>query len=169
MSEFPANPQRLDPYKNFKFRVMWDGKYVAGVSKVSALRRSTEVIAHREGADPSQQHLSPGLTSYAPIVLERGRSQDPSFEAWANKVWQLHAGAGNEVGLKDFRKDVIIDFLNEAGQLVMRFLVYRCWPSEYMALPDLDAGANAIAIESLTVQHEGWARDQSVTEPVEPT
>ena len=168
MAEFPVNPQRLDPYKNFKFRVMWDGQYVAGVSKVSALRRSTEVIAHREGADPSLAHLSPGLTSYAPIVLERGLTQDPAFEAWANKVWQLHAGAGSEVGLKDFRKDIIIDLFNEAGQLVKRFWVYRCWPSDYMALPDLDAGANAVAIECLTLQNEGWMRDQAVVEPLEP-
>ncbi len=44
MVEFPVNPTRFDPYKNFKFRIKWDGAYIAGVSKVSALKRTTEVI-----------------------------------------------------------------------------------------------------------------------------
>lgn len=168
MAEFPVNPTRVDPYKNFKFRVKWDGKYVAGISKVTSLSRTTEVVAHREGGAPSINHLSPGQTSYAPIVLERGRTQDTAFEDWANKVWRLGAGLGVEVGLADFRKDIVIELLNEAGQLVMAFKVYRCWPSEYAALPDLDAGANAVLIEHIKLENEGWERDTSIPEPKEP-
>src|ERR1700690_4499534 len=115
MTEFPVNPTRFDPYKQFKFRVKWDGSYVAGVDKVSALRRTTEVVPHREGGDPSLQRRSPGQTSYEPIVLSRGRTQDPEFEQWANKVWMLGATLGSEVALKEFRKDIIIDLYNEAG------------------------------------------------------
>jgi phage tail-like protein len=170
MAEFTVNAQRVDSCKNFKFRVKWDGRYVAGVSKISALRRTTQVVDHREGRDPSHSHRSPGETSYAPIVLERGRTHDAEFENWANKTWSLGAGPGAEVSLASFRKDIYIELHNEAGQLVMAFKVYRCWPSEYVALSDLNANGEAsVAIESLTLQTEGWERDTTVTEPTEPS
>ena len=169
MAQFTVNPKRFDPYKNFKFRVKWDGRYVAGVSKVSGLRRTTEVIRHREGGDPSTTRKSPGLTEFASITLERGVTHDPEFENWANKVLSLGAGLGAEVSLKDFRKDIVLELYNEAGQLVLAYKVYRCWVSEYEILPDLDANANAIAIEHITLENEGWERDQSVMEPVEPS
>jgi phage tail-like protein len=169
MAEFTVNPQRFDPYKNFKFRVKWDGRYVAGVSKITGLRRSTEVIRHREGGDPSSSRKSPGLTEFAPITLERGITHDQEFEKWANKVWNFGAGLGSEVSLKNFRKDIVLELYNEAGQLVLAYKVYRCWISEYEILPDLDANANAVAIEHITLQNEGWERDTSVTEPVEPS
>ena len=168
MAEFPVNPQRFDPYKNFKFRVKWDGKYVAAVSKISGLKRTTEVVEHREGGDPSTSRKSPGLTKFDPIILERGLTQDHAFEQWANQVWQLGAALGSEVALKEFRKDIIIELYNEAGQLVYAFKVFRCWPSEFQALPDLNAEAGSVAIEHLKLENEGWERDTSVTEPVEP-
>jgi phage tail-like protein len=168
MAEFPVNPHRFDPYPDFKFRVKWDGRYVAGVSKISALRRSTEVIEHREGGDPSIERKSPGRTRYDPITLERGVTQDAEFEAWANKVWTLNNGLGTEVSLKDFRKDIIIELYNEAGQVVIAYKVYRCWPSAFQALPELDANAGAVAIQTLTLEHEGWERDRDVAEPAEP-
>lgn len=168
MAQFTVNPQRFDPYKNFKFRVKWDGRYVAGVSKVSALKRSTEVVEHREGGDPSLTRKSPGRTKYEPITLERGVTHDIDFEQWANKVWNFESGLGAEVSLADFRKDVIIDVFNEAGQIVLSYRVFRCWASEYQALPDLDANANAVAIQTLKLENEGWERDYDVTEPAEP-
>jgi len=168
MAEFPVNPKRLDPYKNFKFRVKWDGRYVAGVSKVSALHRSTEVIESREGGDPSTSHKSPGRTQYDSITLERGLTEDPAFEDWANLVWKLGAGLGSEVQLNEFRKDIRIELYNEAGQLVRAYLVHRCWPTVYQALPMLEANANAVAIETLVLANEGWERDTTVVEPVQP-
>ncbi|WP_026441461.1 phage tail protein [Pseudacidobacterium ailaaui] len=169
MAEFVVNAQRFDPYKNFKFRVKWDGQYVAGISKVSSLKRTTEVVKHREGGDPSTSRKSPGRTEYDAITLERGVTHDPAFEAWAAKVWQLGAGLGSEVSLKDFRKDLILDVYNEAGQLAMSYKIYRAWVSEYQALPDLDANANAVAIQHIKLENEGWERDTSVTEPTEPS
>ena len=169
MAQFSVNPQRFDPYKNFKFKVKWDGRYVAGVSKVGMLKRTTEVVKHREGGDPSTTRKSPGRTEYDAITLERGVTHDPEFENWANKVWNLGSGLGSEVSLQDFRKDVIIELYNEAGQKVIAYNVFRCWVSEYQALPDLDANANAIAIEHIKLENEGWERDTSVTEPEEPT
>ena len=169
MAEFSVNPTRFDPYKNFKFRIKWDGRYVAGISRISGLRRSTEVIQHREGGEPSSSRKSPGLTEFAPITLERGGTHDPEFENWAYKVWSLGAGRGAEVSLKDFRKDIGLELYNEAGQLVLAYKIYRCWISEYEILPDLDANANAIAIERIKLENEGWERDQSVTEPAEPS
>jgi phage tail-like protein len=168
MPEFSVNPTRFDPYKNFKFRLKWDGRYIAGVSKVSGLKRTTEVVVHREGGDPSTSRKSPGQTDFAPITLERGLTHDTDFEAWANKVWQVNSGAGTEVALADFRKDLILEFFNEAGQLVLAYKIYRAWVSEYQALPELDSDANAVAIESIVLQNEGWERDLSVAEPVEP-
>ena len=169
MAQFSVNAQRFDPYKNFKFRVKWDGKVVAGVSKISALRRTTEVVEHREGGDPSSERKSPGRTSFEPITLERGVTHDPAFEDWANLVWRLGAGLGGEVALASFRKDVVIELLNEAGQVVQAYRVFRCWVSQYQALPDLDADSAATAIQSITLQNEGWERDTSVVEPKEPS
>ena len=169
MAQFSVNSERFDPYKNFKFRVRWDGRHVAGVSKVSALSRTTEVVEHREGGAPSTVRKSPGQTKFEAITLERGVTHDTEFEKWANKVWNLGSGLGAEVSLKDFRKDIIIEVYNEAGQLAVSYNVVRCWPSEYQAIPELDASANAVAIQTLKLEHEGWERDQAVTEPTEPT
>jgi phage tail-like protein len=168
MAQFTVNPQRFDPYKNFKFRVKWDGREVAGISRISALRRATDVVEHREGGDPNISHRSPGRTSYEPITLERGITHDTDFEAWANLVWHLGAGRGDEVALAKFRKDIVIELYNEAGQVVLAYKVFRCWVSAYQALPNLDANESATAIQSITLQHEGWERDTSVPEPVEP-
>jgi phage tail-like protein len=165
--EHPVNTHRHDPYKGFKFRVRWDGKYVAGVSKVGALKRTTEVVEHREGGDPSTSRKSPGRTKYEAIMLERGVTHDKEFEQWANKVWNYGAGLGAEVSLKDFRKEIIIEMYNEAGQLVIAYKVYNCWVSEFQALPDLDANANAVAIQSIKLENEGWERDYEVVEPPE--
>ncbi len=169
MAKFTVNAQRFDPYKNFKFRVKWDGRYVAGISKVSALKRTTEVVEHREGGDPSSSRRSPGRSKYEAITLERGVTHDKDFEQWANKVWNYGSGLGAEVSLKDFRKDIIIEVYNEAGQLAIAYKVYRCWVSEWQALPDLDANANAVAIQTIKLENEGWERDYSVAEPSEPT
>src|SRR5215469_8312659 len=133
MAEFTVNAQRFDPYKNFKFRLKWDGRYVAGASKVSALKRTTEVVKHRAGGDPSTSRKQPGRTEFEAITLERGVTQDLEFEAWAAKVWQIRAGLGAEVSLKDFRKDVILDLFNEAGQKVLSYKIYNAWVSEYQA------------------------------------
>jgi phage tail-like protein len=169
MAQFSVNAQRFDPYKNFKFRVKWDGKYVAGVSKVGMLKRTTEVVKHREGGDPSSSRKSPGRTEYEAITLERGVTHDKEFEQWANKVWNFGSGLGAEVSLADFRKDIIIELYNEAGQLAIAYKVFRAWVSEFQSLPDLDANANAVAIQHIKLENEGWERDNEVNEPSEPT
>jgi phage tail-like protein len=169
MPQFSVNATRFDPYKNFKFRVKWDGRYVAGVSKISQLTRRTDVIRHREGGDPSSSRKSPGRTEYEPITLERGVTHDKEFEQWANKVWNYGSGLGAEVSLKDFRKNIIIELYNEAGQLVIAYKIYRCWVSEYEALPILNANEPAVAIQKITLVNEGWERDTEVNEPQEPT
>lgn len=171
-TQFKVNASRLDPYKTFKFRIMWDGKYVAGVSKIGALTRTTEVTSHREGGSPSNKHKSPGQTDYAAITLERGVTHDEEFETWANKVWNYGNSPqdGQEIALKDFRKDLIIELYNEAGQKVIAYKVYRCWVSEYTAMPELDANAgNTVAIQTLKLENEGWERDVDVQEPEEPS
>jgi phage tail-like protein len=165
--EFAVNPHRFDPYKNFKFRLKWDGRYVAGVSKMTALKRTTEVVRHRSGGDPSSSRKSPGRTEFEPITLEQGVSHDREFELWALKVWNFNA-LGSEVSLKDFRKDISIEVYNEAGQKVLAYNVFRCWVSEWQSLPDMDANANAVAIRTLKLENEGWARDVDVAEPTEP-
>ena len=165
MAQFSVNTHRFDPYKNFKFRIKWDGKYVAGVSKISALKRSTEVVTHREGGDPSYSRVSPASTKHEPITLERGVTHDLEFENWANKVYNTNGDAA--ISLKDFRKDLIIELLNEQGVVAKAYKVFRCWVSEYTTLPELDASANTVAIESMILQNEGWERDIEVPEPAE--
>lgn len=167
MAQFTVNPTRYDPYKNFKFRIKFDGRYVAGLSKMGPLKRTTEVVKHREGGDPSTSRKSPGRSDYESITLERGVTHDTEFEDWANKVWGYGAKPGGEVSLQDFRREVYIEVLNEAGQIVLGYKVHRCWVSEYQALPEFDANANAVAIEHLKIEHEGWERDRDVREPTE--
>jgi phage tail-like protein len=164
MAQFSVNTHRFDPYKNFKFRIKWDGRYVAGVSKISTLKRSTEPVTHREGGDPSTSRVSPSTWSFEPITVDRGVTHDPEFEEWAKKVWDY---SNPLTPLKDFRKDLIIELLNEQGSVAKAYKVYRCWVSEYTAIPELDASGNAVAIESMVLQNEGWERDLEVPEPQE--
>lgn len=169
MVQFAVNTHRFNPYLDFKFRVKWDNQYVLGVSKCSMLKRTTEVIKHREGGDPSTSRKSPGRTEYEAITLERGVTHDVEFERWANKVWNFGAGLGAESSLVDFRKDMTLEVYNEAGQLVIAYNIFRCWVSEYQALPDLDANSNAVAIQTIKLDNEGWERDYAVSEPTEPS
>ena len=162
---FVANTHRFDPYKNFKFRVKWDGRYVLGVAKVGALKRSIETVTHREGGDPSRQRIMPAGAKFEPITLERGVTHDAEFEKWAQLAW--HPDGDSDTSLRHFRKDITIELLNEQGQLAKAYNVYRCWVSEYQALPELDANGNAVAIEMIKLENEGWRRDESVPEPTE--
>ena len=169
MAQFSVNAQRFDPYKNFKFRVKWDGRYVAGVSKVGALKRTTEVVKHREGGDPTSSRSRPAAPS-----TRRSRSSAASRTTSSSSSGRTRSGTSARASaprssLKDFRKDIIIEVYNEAGQLALAYKVYRCWVSEYQALPDLDANANAVAIQHIKLENEGWERDYEVPEPTEPT
>ena len=165
MARFSVNTHRFDPYRNFKFRVKVDNQYVAGLSKCTGLKRSTEVTQWREGGDPSTSRQLPGKTKYDAVTLEAGLTHDLTFESWANLVHNFQGDAA--MSLRNFRKDIIIDVYNEAGQKVHSYKLFRCWVSEYQALPDLDASANAVAIQHIKLENEGWERDASVTEPVE--
>lgn len=165
MAKFSVNTHRVEPYKGYRFRLKWDGRYVAGVSKCSALKRTVEVIKHREGAAPLTTYHMPGQTSFEPITLERGVTHDDEFEKWANTVYDTNAAG--EMSLKQFRKEIIIELLNENGAVAKAYKVHRCWVSEYQALPELDANANAVAIEMMKLENEGWERDLDVPEPVE--
>ena len=162
---FPANAHRHDPYRNFKFQVVIDGRPVAGISKVSALVRRTEVVEWRAGGDPTQVRKMPGRTTHDPIVLEQGLSHDPVFEEWANLVFSP-AGSG-AMSLKNFRKDIVINVLNLQGTVAISYRVFRAWVSEYQALPDLESDNAAVAIQRIVLEHEGWERDRDVTEPSE--
>jgi phage tail-like protein len=155
MPKISAKAQRFDPYKTFRFRVRWEGRLVAGFARVSSLERANEVVKHREGGNPSTTQKSPGRTKFEAITLERGVTHDAKFEKWANSGSGLRADAP----LKGFQKDVILEQYNEAGQLTSAYRVLRCWVSEFQATPDLDANANAVAIEHLKLENEGWKRD----------
>ncbi|HEY9029082.1 MAG TPA: phage tail protein [Burkholderiaceae bacterium] len=165
MTQFVVNSYRFDPYKNMRFRVKWDGRYVAGVSKVSALKRSIEVATHRDGGFVGAPTQSPTVAKFEPITLERGVTHDPEFENWANNVYDVEGGA--VLTLKNFRKDIIVELLNEQGVVAKAYKVFRCWVSEYQALPELDANGHAVAFEHIVLQNEGWVRDVDVTEPVQ--
>lgn len=168
---FRVNADRYDPYKCYRFKVRIEGHDVMACNKVSPLRRVTQVVETRDGGESGVIRKSPGLTSYEPIILEVGVTHDPTFEQWANKVWNnsLAGRPYDNVSLNDFRKDIRIELYNEAGQLAIAYNVYRCWPSEYQALPQLDSASSEVAIAMLTLQNEGWERDPANVEPTEPS
>ncbi len=163
MPQFTVNATRADPYKAYMFRVKWDNQYVAGLSKMSALKRSTAPVVHREGGDPSTDRKSPGKTTYDAVTLERGVTHDTAFEEWASLVHSLES----PISLKNFRKDIVVDVFNESGQKVLSYQLLRCWVSEYQPLPALDAGSASVAIQTLKLEIEGFTRDKAVAEPTE--
>jgi phage tail-like protein len=165
MAQFTVNTHRFDPYRNFKFRIKWDNQYVAGLSKCSALKKTTEMVEWRDGGDPSTSRKLPGKTTYDAITLEAGITHDTTFEDWATLVNNFQGDAA--MSLRNFRKDVTIDVFNLAGQKVLSYNVFRCWVSEYQALPELDASGNAVMIQTIKLENEGWERDTSVLEPTE--
>jgi len=163
---FPVNAHRHDPYRTFKFQVLIDGNPVAGLKKMGALKKSTEAVDWRTGGDPTHVRKLPGKTTYDPITLEQGLTHDSGFERWANLINNIQGDAG--MSLKNYRKDIVINVLNLQGQVAISYRVYRAWVSEYQALPELDAGTtNAVGIQTIKLEHEGWDRDTSVSEPVE--
>ena len=162
---FPANAHRHDPYRNFKFQVLIDGQPVAGLKKVSALIKRTEVVEWRTGGDPTHTRKIPGRTFYEPITLEQGLTHDPVFEQWANLVNNLDGDSA--MSLVNFRKDIIINVLNLQGSVAISYIVRRAWVSEYQALPDLDAEDCVTGIQRIVLQHEGWERDEATAEPTE--
>ena len=168
-TSLPTSP--VNPFLTYNFLVKWDNAYVAAVNHVSGLTKRTAVVPFRAGGQPQTTFKIPGQTDYQPIVLSRGITTDPAFEQWANKMWYFPntSQLGNEVSLADFRKNIQLELYNQAGQLVIRYNIYNCWPSEYTAMPELDSGANAVALASLTLENEGWDRDTSVTQPTLPS
>lgn len=163
---FSVNAHRYDPYRTFLFQIVIDGKPVAGLKKMSALKKTTEAVKWRSAGDPAHERVLPGGTSYEAITLEQGLTHDPVFEQWANLVNNIQGSAA--MSLKNFRKDIVVNVMNLQGQIAISYKVYRAWVSEYQALPELDAGSmNAVGIQTLILQHEGWERDTSVTEPTE--
>ncbi|MDB4927866.1 MAG: hypothetical protein JWM10_350 [Myxococcaceae bacterium] len=163
--KFSVNTHRSDPYKNFKFRVLIDGRPVAGLSKMSALKKTTEAIEWREAGDPSIVRKLPGRSKFEAITLDAGLTYDTTFEEWANLVNNIEGDAA--MSLARYRKDIAIEVLNLQGNPVMRFKVQRAWVSEFQASPEMDANANAVAITTIKIEHEGFARDPTLAERAE--
>ena len=157
------NSQRFDPYKNFKFRVRLDGRVVAGFGRVGALKRTKGLVEHHEIGDPSTSRQSPGRTKFDAITLERGVTHDPEFVNWASTAWSSESRLDAETPAEGIRKNIVIEILNEEGQLALAYELFRCWVSDFQAAPDLDTGANAVAIETIKLENEGWERDLDVT------
>jgi len=165
MAEFTKNAHRIDPYKTYKFRIVWDGKTVLGVNKVGPLKRTTNVVPYRSGGENSVEHKSPGRTTYDGLTLERGITHDTEFEAWANKV---HPYAGDvAMDLANYKKELTLEVMNEKGHVALRYYLHDCWVSDYTAVPALDASANAVGIESMKIELNGWERDVATQEPDE--
>lgn len=163
---FTVNAHRHDPYRTFKFQVLIDGRPVAGLRKMGALKKKTEPVKWRTAGDPAHERIMPGGTSYEPVTLEQGLTHDPVFENWASLVNNIQGDAA--MSLKNFRKDIVINVLNLQGQVALSYKLNRAWVSDFQALPDCDAGAmNTVGIQTITLQHEGWERDTSVPEPAE--
>jgi phage tail-like protein len=167
MARLTPSTNRFDPYRNYRFKVKWDNIYVAGLSKMGPLKRSTEMVEWREAGENIISRKLPGKSKFEGVTLEAGVTLDTSFAEWAELVNDFTSHS--LVNLKDFRKNITVDVFNESGLKVVAYNLHRCWPSEYQAMPDLDAGANAVAITTLKLELEWWERDTSVTEAVGPT
>jgi phage tail-like protein len=165
MPMFNVNAHRIDPYKNFRFRVTWDGRTVAALSKMSAVKKMTEAIEWRAAADGGIVRKLPGRTKFEPITFEAGLTHDRQFLDWANQVNNPAGEAANS--LLQYRKTVRVEVLNMQGNPAMAFNLIRAWASEFQALPELDANANAVAIQSLKIEYENFILDDAVTEPAE--
>lgn len=165
MPGFIKNAKRLEPYKNYKFRLLHNNKVVFGVSKVGALKRTTEVVKHRSGGQNSFDYKSWGRTTFDGIMLERGVTHDHEFETWANMVASWAGDASSN--LAEYKRELTLEFLNERGQPAIRYFLHGCWVSEYTAIPELDANGNSVAIESLKIELDGWSRDPQTVEPDE--
>jgi phage tail-like protein len=161
-----ASTNRFDPYRTFRFRVKWDNQYVAGLTKMGALKRTTEMVEYHEAGVNITGHKLPGKTTYTAVTLEAGVTYDTAFEDWANLVNDFASHSITSLG--EFRKNITLDVFNEAGQKALSYNLYRCWVSEYQALPDLDAGANAVAITTIKLEYEWFERDLAVTEAQGP-
>lgn len=163
---FPVNTHRSDPYRTFMFQVLIDGQPVAGLKKMGMLKKTTEAVKWRSAGDPAHERVMPGGTSYEAVILEQGLTHDPVFETWANLVNNVQGNAA--MSLVSFRKDVVLNVLNLQGLVAISYKLYRAWVSEYQALPEFDAGTmNAVGIQTITLQNEGWERDVAVAEPTE--
>ncbi len=164
---FPANAHRYDPYRTFKFQVVIAGQVVAGLSKMGALKRTTEAVKWRSAGDPSYQRIMPGGSSFEAVSLEQGLTHDTGFEQWANSVNNVQDGDAG-MSLLNYRRDVVINVLNLQGTPAISYQLRRAWVSEFQALPEFDANnMNTVGIQMITLQHEGFVRDQAVAEPVE--
>jgi len=166
MARMTAQTDRFDPLRTFRFKVKWDGQYVAGLTKMGALKRTTEMVEFREAGENITSRKLPGKTSFQAVTLEAGLTYDTAFEDWANLVNDFASHSITSLG--DFRKNITIDVFNEAGQKAISYNLYRCWVSEYQALPDLDAGANAVAIRTIKLEFEWFERDLDVVEAAGP-
>lgn len=163
---FPVNTHRYDPYRTFKFQVIIDGQVVAGLSKMSALKRSTDVVDWRTAGDPSRVRKLPGGTKYDAITLEQGLTHDPVFERWANLVNNIEGDGA--VSLLNYRRNIVVNVLNLQGSVALSYKIFRAWVSEFQALPDLNATSmNTVGIQTIKLENEGWQRDVAVPEPTE--
>jgi phage tail-like protein len=166
MARMTAQTNRFDPYRNFRFRVKWDGQYVAGMTKMGALKRTTEMVEFREAGENIVSRKLPGKSSYQAVSLEAGITYDTAFEDWANLVNDFASHSITNLG--EFRKNITLDIFNEAGVKALSYNLYRAWVSEYQALPDLDSSANAVAITTIKLEYEWFERDEAVVEAVGP-
>jgi len=169
MAQFSVNTSRLDPYKNFQFRIKWDGRYVAGVSSVRGLKQATEAVTRREGGVPGSDRKSPRRAQFEAVTLEHGVTHDPKFAAWASEARKLGKDVGVVTSIPDYRKDIIIEIFNDGGQKALSYRVFRCWVSEFQAQPAPPAHTNAVTIQTLKLENEGRKRDPDVTAPSEPS
>jgi phage tail-like protein len=164
---FPVNAHRHDPYRTFKFQVLLGGVTVAGLSKMGAIKRTTEAVKWRSAGDVSSQRVMPGGSTWEPVSLEQGLSHDPVFEEWANQVNNVVDGDAG-MSLLNYRRDVVINVMNLQGVPVISYVLRRAWVSEFQALPEFDANnMNTVGIQSIIMQHEGAFRDTAVVEPAE--
>lgn len=137
---------RRDPYSVFRFIVEIDGVLRGGFSKVRGLSRETKVDSFREGGVNDFERKLATLTTYPPLVLERGLA-DPLLWEWHQKVVE---------GRVD-RRAITITLRDERGRDVWGWTVQGAFPVKW-TLSDLDAASGQVAAETIELAHHGLLR-----------
>jgi phage tail-like protein len=142
-----ATGKRVDPYRNFNFRVEIDGITQAGFSECTGFELSTDPIEYREGGENTTVRKLPGLTKYANITLKWGLTDSKDLYNWYRDV----------VNGKIQRKNGSIIVRDLDGSDKVRWNFTDGWPTKYNPA-DMNAKGNEVALETLEIAIEGIER-----------
>lgn len=140
---------RIDPYRNFRFRVELGDIQIAAFSEATVPDSTTDPVDYREGTDPTHQRKLSGLTKFGNVTLKKGLTDSLDIYKWRKQV--------EDTGAKGARKDISLILIDEEGNDKARWDIVQAWPTKYDP-SDFSAKGNEVLIETLELVHEGITR-----------